>query len=169
MTFLIQSLGVLGILTTILIYQQKDHRHLLGWKLISDVFWLAHYFLLGASSAAAITVVAILRSIILLCKDHRWAQGTKWLWIFLATSLLLSILSWKDWTSLLATLSSLISIIAYWIGNPKLTRIISIPAGAMFLIHVALNGSLMGTLCASFIVISSVVGLFRLDLCKKQV
>lgn len=166
MNFWINFFGVLGIVTTVLIYQQKDNRRMLLWKLATDASWVIHYLLLGANSVAVVTLVAIARSIILLCQRHKWAQSRAWLWIFLGSSLFLSILAWKDWTSLLTTVSSLACIIAYWIGNPRITRIISIPAALMFLINVALNGSLWGTLCESFLLVSAVVGLLRLDIHK---
>lgn len=156
--------GVLGILTTVIIYQQKKNRNMLIWKLITDTIWVIHYLMLQANSVAVVTIVAIARSVILLCQNHAWARHKAWLWIFLASSLLLSILAWKDWTSSLVMIGSLACIIAFWIGNPKITRIISIPAAAMFLTNVALNGSLWGTLCESFLLISAIVGVIRLDL-----
>lgn len=168
MNFWINFFGVLGIISTVLIYQQKENRKMLLWKLTTDALWVIHYLLLGANSVAVVTIVAILRSIILLCQKHKWAQSKAWLWVFLGSSLFLSLLAWKDWTSLLTTVGSLACIIAYWIGKPKLTRIISIPAGLMFLINVALNGSVWGTLCESFILTSAVVGLWRLDLRKPK-
>ena len=64
MNWLVDGLGILGILTNIIIYQQKTRKRLLIWKLISDVIWIMHYWLLGAYSAIAISVVAILRSIV---------------------------------------------------------------------------------------------------------
>ena len=48
MNWLTDGLGVLGIIATIFVYQQKDRRKLLIWKLISDSIWLLHYFTLGA-------------------------------------------------------------------------------------------------------------------------
>ncbi|MDD3334948.1 MAG: YgjV family protein [Eubacteriales bacterium] len=167
MSFWINFFGVLGILTTVVIYQQKDNQKLLIWKLTADLFWVAHYLLLGANSAAVVTIVALLRSAILLCQGHKWAQSKAWLWVFLFSSLLLSILAWKDWTSLLTTVASLLCIVAYWIGNPKLTRIVSIPTGLMFLVNVAMNKSFWASLCEFFILISAITGLIRLDIHKK--
>ncbi len=168
MEFGIQFFGVLGLLTTVMVYQQKENRKMLLWKMATDTVWVIHYCMLGAYSVAVVTIVAILRSAILLCQNHAWARSRIWLWVFLGSSLLLSILAWKDWTSLLTTVGSLACIIAYWIGIPRVTRIISLPAGAMFLVNVALNGSLWGTLCESFILASALIGIIRLDIRKKS-
>ena len=168
MDFGIQFFGVLGLLTTVMVYQQKENRKMLLWKIATDTAWVIHYCMLGAYSVAVVTVVAILRSTILLCQSHAWARSRIWLWVFLGSSLFLSILAWKDWTSLLTTVGSLACIIAYWIGIPRVTRLITLPAGTMFLINVALNGSLWGTICESFLLGSALIGIIRLDIRKKN-
>ena len=167
-TFWVNFFGVLGIISTVLIYQQKKQTQMLWWKILTDALWIVHYLLLGATSVAAVTLVAIFRSVILLCQDHAWARSKAWLWIFLATSLLMSILAWQNWTSILTTVGSLLCIVMYWIGKPKVTRIGSIPAAILFLVNVALNGSFWGTLDESFILVSAVVGIVRLDIPHKN-
>ncbi|MBQ6564441.1 MAG: YgjV family protein [Clostridia bacterium] len=156
--------GVMGIVTSVIIYQQKENRNMLIWKLITDTVWVIHYLMLQANSVAVVTMVAMARSVILLCQNHAWARHKAWLWVFLGSSFLLSLLAWKDWTSGLVMVASLACILAFWIGKPKITRMVSIPAAAMFLINVALNGSLWGTLNESFLLISAIVGVVRLDL-----
>ena len=167
MRFLVNLFGILGILTTVVIYQQKENQRMLVWKLISDLFWVLHYLALGANSVAVVTIVAIMRSIVLLCRRYRWAQSRAWLAVFMISSFVLSVLAYKDWTSLLPMIGSQACIIAFWIGKPKVTRIISIPAALMFLVNVTLNGSLWGMLCESFLLASAVVGFIRHDVAHK--
>jgi len=168
MEFWVNLFGILGIITTVIIYQQKEHRGMLIWKLITDTLWVLHYLALGANSVAVVTIVAILRSIVLLCQKHKWARSRAWLWIFLGSSLILSALAYKDWTSLLTMIGSPMCIIAYWIGKPRVTRIVSIPAALMFLINVTLSGSLWGTLSESFLLASAIIGFIRYDLPHKE-
>ena len=167
MNWLIDSLGVLGILTTFCVFQQKERRKLLIWKLINDTVWIVHYFTLSAYSACAITLVAILRSIVFLNDGHKWAKSRAWLFVFMAASLLFSILAWQDFYSLLPLISSLACIIAYWIKSPKMTRLITIPAAVLYLIYNIAFHSVEGSVCSAFTIISSVVGLIRHDLRKK--
>ena len=167
MRFLVNLFGILGILTTVVIYQQKENQRMLVWKLISDLCWVLHYLALGANSVAVVTIVAIMRSIVLLCRRYRWAQSRAWLAIFMISSFVLSVLAYKDWTSLLPMIGSQACIIAYWIGKPKVTRIISIPAALMFLVNVTLNGSFWGMLCESFLLASAIVGFIRHDVARK--
>ena len=167
MRFLVNLFGILGILTTVVIYQQKENQRMLVWKLISDLCWVLHYLALGANSVAVVTIVAIMRSVVLLCRRHRWAQSRAWLAVFMTSSFVLSVLAYKDWTSLLPMIGSQACIIAYWIGKPKVTRIISIPAALMFLVNVTLNGSFWGMLCESFLLASAIVGFIRHDVARK--
>lgn len=167
MRFWVNLFGILGILTTVVIYQQKENQRMLVWKLISDLFWVLHYLALGANSVAVVTIVAIMRSIVLLCRRYRWAQSRAWLAVFMVSSFVLSVLAYKDWTSLLPMIGSQACIIAYWIGKPKVTRIISIPSALMFLVNVTLNGSLWGMLCESFLLASAIIGFIRHDVARK--
>ena len=167
MRFLVNLFGILGILTTVVIYQQKDNQRMLVWKLISDLCWVLHYLALGANSVAVVTIVAIMRSVVLLCRRHRWAQSRAWLAVFMISSFVLSVLAYKDWTSLLTMFGSQACIVAYWIGRPKITRVVSMPVALMFLVNVTLNGSFWGMLCESFLLASAIVGFIRHDVVRK--
>ena len=67
-----QIIGFFGIVANLLIYQQKTQNRVLLFKLISDIIWAAHYFLLGAFSGAAVACIGILReSVFMLSKKGR--------------------------------------------------------------------------------------------------
>lgn len=168
MNILVDGLGVIGIVSTFIIYQQKERRKLLIWKLITDLIWISHYIALGAYSAVAATVVAILRTVVFLNEDRKWAQSKAWLPIFLAISLTFSIFAWQDIFSLGTTLSSLSAIIAYWMKKPKVTRAISIPSAVAYLIYTIHAGSIEGSVNEIFIIVSSIIGYIRLDREKKK-
>ncbi|MBQ8081031.1 MAG: YgjV family protein [Clostridia bacterium] len=169
MNWLVDGLGVLGIVTTILVYQQKDQKRLLWWKLTTDSVWLLHYLTLGAYSACAASSVAILRSAVFLNQDKKWAQGKGWLVVFMAISILLNALVWQNMFSLLPLISSLACIVAYWIGNPRITRLVSIPAAGLYLVYAVAFHSIEGVVCEMFIIISAIVGYFRHDYKKRAV
>ena len=167
MNLLVDGLGVLGIATTVMVYQQKERKPLLFWKLATDCVWLLHYLFLGAYSACAITVVAIFRSAVFLNAEKKWAQGRSWLYIFLAATLLLSLLAWQGPCSLLTLVSSILCIIAYWLKTPRMTRILSLPAAFLVLIYNIAFHSREGVLCELFIITSAVIGIIRHAFQKK--
>ncbi len=167
MNFLVDGLGVLGIATTVMIFQQKERKPLLYWKLATDFIWLLHYLLLGAYSACVTTAVSIFRSAVFLHADRKWAQSPAWLYIFLGASLGLTLLVWQDMYSLLTLTGSFLSIIAYWMKNPRITRFLSVPSAACILVYNIAYHSREGVLCDTFLIISAIVGIVRYDIRKK--
>ena len=162
-------LGILGIICVVITYQQKERSKLLLCKLITDCFWLAHYFCLGAYSGAAICVISVMRSTVFLQKGkYKWAESKLWLVFFMICSILSAILTWKNGFTLLTTAVSLCSIISFWIGNPALSRKLNIPIGICMATYAAISGSVEGTLNDSFSTISAIIGIYRLDRKKKQ-
>ncbi len=165
MSLIVNLFGILGILTTVIVYQQKENKNLLFWKITTDLVWIVHYAANGNYSVVAITLVAILRSFVLLnAEKHAWARRRWWLAVFIACSLVFSLIAWKDWTSLLTLFSSLLCIVAYWVRIPRLTRLISIPGAALFLANIVINFSFWGFISETFLLVSAIVGFIRLDL-----
>ena len=167
MNLLVDGLGILGIAATVMIFQQKERKPLLYWKLVTDVFWLLHYLFLGAYAACVTTVVSIFRSAVLLHADRKWAQSPAWLYIFLGTSLTLTLLVWQDMYSLLTLAGSFLSITAYWMKKPRITRLLSLPSAACILVYNIAYHSREGVLCDTFLIISAIVGIIRYDIRKK--
>ncbi len=167
MNFLVDGLGILGIATTVMIFQQKERKPLLYWKLVTDVFWLLHYLFLGAYSACASTAVSIFRSVVFLHADRKWAQSPAWLYIFLETSLALTLLVWQNMYSLLTLTGSFLSIFAYWMKKPRITRLLSVPSAACILVYNIVYHSWEGVVCDTFLIISAIAGIIRYDIRKK--
>ena len=162
--------GILGIITTILIYQMRTSKYQLVWKMITDALWIVYYALQGNYSVVVITLVAILRSLVLI-SQKKWARGIWWMYIFMAISIASSLLVWKDWTSLLTMISSLLCIVMYWYRNPRMVRFITVPATILFMVNVILNQNWMGLISESFLLASAIIGIIRLDIMdqtKKQ-
>ena len=168
MDWLIDGLGILGIITTVMVYQQKERKKMLIWKLITDLVWILHYYLLGGYSACAITVVAIFRSIVFMNNDKKWAQGRKWLYIFLTASLVMSLLAWQGPITLLTLGSSIISIVAYWMPKPGSTRLLTVPAAVLYLTYTILCKSKEGFICELFLLSSTIVGIIRHDIPRRN-
>ena len=144
MNFLVQSIGALGIAANMIIYQQKDGKKLLLFKLISDLFWFAHYFLLGAYTGAVIAVIGIFRECVFINQDKKWAKGKGWLVFFILCSIVSSIFTWKNVFCLFPAIASVISVISFWKSNPKLARFLGIIISACMLIYDIIYGSYTG-------------------------
>ena len=163
MTILANIFGVLGICSATIIYQQKNRKHLLICKLITDLLWFFHYLFLGAYSGAAIAAIGACRDVVFVNRSKRWAKSMLWLPLFIAVSIVCNVLTWKNAFSLFTLIASCLSIISFFIGKPKLSRILAFPISACMLTYDIANNSVAGITNEIFTIISSLVGLLIID------
>lgn len=155
--------GILGIGSTVLIYQQKTRKGLILSKLLSDVIWFLYYFSLSAYSGAAIAIIGMIRELVFINREKKWAKHPAWLVFFLILSFGCAIFTWKNAFSILPCIASAISVISFWIGKPGLSRILSYPISACMLTYDIVCVAILGIVNELFTVTSSVIGTIRLD------
>lgn len=160
------GIGILGMLACIMIFQQTERKRMLIWKMIADSLWLIQYVLLGAYGGVATTAVAILRGAVFLKWDPRKKGGKLILTAFLIISVTLGLLTWNNAFNLFSMAASVIAIVSFWIGNPKLSRILAFPISTSMLIYDVAYLSIMGIFNESFSMISSLIGILRHDVKK---
>ena len=66
-----QIIGFFGIGLNFFIFQQKDRKKLLMFKLISDFVWAAHYFMLNAYAGFAVAAIGVFRELVSYNKEKR--------------------------------------------------------------------------------------------------
>ena len=158
-----QIVGVIGILSAAIIYQQKTRKGLMITKLISDVIWAVHYILLGAYTGMAICVLAVFRELMNRGR-YKWASHVIWPIIFSAAALGTSVLTWNGPISILPAAASALSVVAFWVGNPKLSRILLFPISTAMVIYDIATGSYAGVLNEAISMTSAFIGIIRLDI-----
>ena len=159
-----QILGYMGVVCATLIYLQKTHKNLVFMKFLSDIFWTAHYFLIGAYTGGIIAIISICRSIVFMNNEKAWAKSKWWLYTFLGISVLAAAFTWAGPKSLLASAASRTAIISYWQPSPKVSRLLAFPISVFMGSYGALNGSVPVIVNETLSITSSVVGIVRYDL-----
>ena len=154
-------IGFIGIVANVLIYQQKTGKKLLTLKLISDVLWALHYFLIGAYSAVVIASVGIVRETVFFNQDKKWAKSRLWLLVFVALSITGSIFTWKGVYSFFPAIASVISVISFGLNKPKLSRILVFPISILMMIYDVVFLSYMGVLNECLTLTSTIIALIR--------
>lgn len=160
-------IGYIAILSSMLIYQQKTRKNLLICKALNDVLWIAHYFLLGAYTGAIVTCVALIREVVFFRSDWRSRNSKYILVIFLCVSALCTAFTWGGVFSLFAMLCSMLSIVSFWIGDPKVSRIMAFPISSCMLIYGVANGSVAALINEILVMVSSAIGIIKHDRKKK--
>lgn len=161
-------MGAAGVLANVLIYQQKNGKNLLLFKLISDFLWVTHYFLLGAYSAVAVAIIAVFREIVFYNQDKKWAKSKLWLVFFLICSVTSAVLTWQSPFSVLPAIASIISVISFWRNDPCLSRYLAFPISVSMLTYDFTCSSYMGIANEVFTLVSAAVGLFRQHIEKNK-
>lgn len=156
-------IGYIAVVISVLIYQQKTRTGLLLFKGLSDIFWITHYLLLGGYTGAAVTAIALIRTIVFFKSNSRDTNGRIILVCFLCASIVSGILTWGSIFSLFAMLGSMTAIVSFWIGKPNISRILAFPVSVCMLIYGASNGSTAVILNEILVLISSTLGILRHD------
>lgn len=163
MIILSNIFGFLGICSTVIIYQQKNRKALLVCKLLSDLIWFLHYLFLGAYSGAAIAAIGAFRELVFVNREKRWGRSMLWLPFFIIVSVVCTVLTWKSVFSVFTCVASCLSVIGFYIGKPRLSRILSFPISACMLTYDIASRSIAGIVNEIFAITSSIVGLLILD------
>ena len=158
-----QIIGFIAIGVNLIIYQQKNEKNLLIWKLSSDILWLVHYILISANAAAAIAVVSSVREIVLLKSGDSLALKKKWMVIFIVFSVVSGLLTWKGVFSVFPCVASVLANISFCLSIPMLSRIMSFPVSVCMLTYDIFSGSISGIVNEAFTIISSIIGIYVND------
>lgn len=159
--------GYIAIVASVLIYQQKTRKNLLISKAVTDVLWIIHYFLMGGYTGAAVTCVALVREVVFFRSDWRNKNSKLILVVSLCISAVCTALTWDGVFSIFAMLCSMLSIVSFWIGEPKVSRIMAFPISGCMLIYGVANGSVAVLINEVLVMISSVIGILQHDRKKK--
>lgn len=154
--------GTGAMLSLFLIYQQKSRKRLILCKLCADICWVVHYLCLGAFGGAIPNFVGIFRELVFVNReDKKWAEHILWPILFIAVNLMLGITTFGSPINILPISASVLVTISLWLKKPVLTKIISIPVSATFLIYDIFVGSYIGIINESIAICSIVVSFFR--------
>ena len=120
-------LGLGAMLSLFLLYQQKNRKNMLLCKLSADVFWIFHYFSLGATAGMIPNFVGIFRELVFVNRgSKKWAGSPLWCVLFILVNFSLGVYSFDAWYDMIPIVASSCVTISLWIDNPDLTKIISL-------------------------------------------
>lgn len=155
--------GLIGVLLTIVLYQQKSRKQLIGYKLAVDLVWLLHYCFISAFSGAVVCIIAAVRELVFVKRDPKKASGIVWLPVFVAIAIISTLLTWDNWFSLLTCIASCIAVVSFFIGIPSLSRILVFPISGCMLVYDVAVLSVAGIVNECIAMTSSLIGIIRLD------
>ena len=167
MDIVAEIIGFIAILASALIYQQKTEKGILLSKGLTDALWITHYIIIGGYTGAAISGLGVIRGIVLSLNARCGIKSKRVLLLFLLVSLLCTAITWQGMFSIFPAIASFLAVINFWIGNPKILRIMSFPISACMLTYGAYNGTAAVVINEVVVVASSLIGILKYDRKKK--
>ena len=147
--------GIGAMLSLFFLYQQQSRRKLLTCKFCADVCWVFHYLCLGAVGGAIPNFVGIFRELVFVKREEKeWANHTAWPIGFIAVNFALGLASFRTPINLLPISASALVTISLWLRKPVLTKLVSVPVSAVFLLYDVLVGSWIGVVNESIAILS---------------
>lgn len=166
--FIIQAIGVIGILSSIISFQCKRHKTLMLFRTGNELFFALQYFLLGAYTGMAMNLVGCLRNTIFSKMVEEKKNTMPMRFLFSGLFLLFSICTWAGLESILIAFAKIISTFAYGSKNTTLVRLLILVTSSSWLVYNIIVRSYAGCACELFTICSILVGIIRFDLKGKK-
>ena len=163
-----QIIGFVAMGIIVVSYQQKTHKNILVFQMVSGLLFTIHYILLGAYTGAVMNLLGAFRSLVYANRDKKWASSVVWPILFSVGFLISGILTWNNTYSVFPLIAMLMSSVVLWIEQPKINRIFSLPTSTCWLIYNIKKISIAGIVTEIFVLTSIIIGIIRLDIKTKN-
>ena len=168
-----QAFGIIGMLMSILSYQQKGKARILTFQLLGSVLFVVNFFLLGAFSGAILNFVAIVRALIFIYEDKVRADHPAWT-IGLTATYVLSYVSvftvfGKEPTAInlivevLPVIAMTVTTIAFRHKEDKILRRVAFISSPLWLTYNVVCFSVGAIICETISIFSIIIGILRFD------
>lgn len=164
-----QIVGFVAMGIIVISYQQKTHKNILVFQMVSGLLFTAHYVLIGAYTGAIMNLVGAFRSLVYSNRgSKKWATPLIWPILFSVAFLISGILTWENSFSVFPLIAMITSSVVLWIEKPKVNRMLSLPTSTCWLIYNIKTQSIPGIATEIFVLASIIIGILRLDIKKKN-
>ena len=164
MAFIIQGIGGIGIVASIISFQCKKHKSILLFRTLNEFFFAIQYFLLGAYTGMAMNLVGCVRNTIFSRQVEKEKKTTVAMVIFSILFVGFGVVTWQGLKSILIIVAKVLSTMAYGNKNTRVVRGILFITCTSWLIYNACVFSIAGVLCEAFTLGSLIVGTMRFDI-----
>ncbi len=168
MWILVRVLGIAGLITSVIPFQFKRHKHIVLCKMLSTIFFASQYFALGAYTAAWMDLVSSLRNYL-----FYWFVDRKksTLPVMIGFCLLLCTITATTWAgplSLIPLLAKVISTVSYGMKDERLLRFITLPSCILWVIYNCTVGGYEAALGDMLTFASIIIAIYKFDIKKTK-
>lgn len=170
---LVQAIGIVAMAFNILSFQCKKQRSIIVMQFFGALFFCVHFYLVGAMTGALLNAVAVFRAFVYSNKKKFNSDHVAWLVVFIAASaacypasfLWLGVerTAYRFVLEILPVVGMTLSTFSFRADGAKGLRLLWFFSSPLWLVYNACNGSIGGTVCETFAIISILSAMFRLD------
>ena len=131
----IQLIGLTGSVIAITALQSGSRKKILSLQALCCALWVAHYSLLGAYTGALINALGLGRAVVCSCNDRGWAKSRLWLVFFLICYAVSPLLTWDGPHCLLLGGAMMLTTVALWVRDMRLTRLLFLLNSPLVLLY----------------------------------
>ncbi|MBQ7039999.1 MAG: YgjV family protein [Clostridia bacterium] len=164
-----QLLGIIVSLSVVISMQLKDIKKILICQLICNGMGALSYVLLDGFSGCGIYIVALLQSIVMYLYRRQKLDLPKWvILVFVIAFLCCSIITFNKSSDIISAIAALTCALGIAQEKPSKYRMFMLFNGIIWMIYDVLVGAYTMMLSHVITVISSLAGILRLDLKRKE-
>ncbi len=141
-----QIIGICGTVSLFVMYRQQEKKKYIGLKLLSDVLWALHYFLLSAVGGAIPNMVGIARELVFMNDGKKWADKKVWAAVFIIINAAFALSVIKSAIQFIPIIASALVTVSLTFKNTANIRLMTIPISTAFLVYDIMVGSWAGAL-----------------------
>lgn len=162
MDVLIQFLAIVALGIWFFSYHFKSRKTILLVQLLSFIFWITHFVLIGAYTGAALAGVAALRLALFSFKTEiNWVGKPIVMWFFIFLLGISTYLTFESYWSIAAFIGGVFAIIASWQFDTSKIRILFIPSHLSWILYDIFSGSVGGAIAEGVLCLSAIISLLR--------
>ena len=156
-----QIVGVVALSFTVLSYQMRTSKQLLFMQTVASAVFCIHYLLIGAYSALAINIFAIVRNVAFYHRDKKFLSGKAIPWIFAAGMMAFGLAAWQGWYTLFIAVGVAINTVCLALPNAQSVRKSILVTSPMIFVYDIFVFSIGGMINETLAVTSSIIGIIR--------
>ena len=156
-----QAISIIAVIVGFISFQMKTDKQVLTLQTLVSILFTAHYLMLGATDAAILNAVGIIRNFVYHNKDKKFYSPKIFPALFAIIMVFLGFLSWINWSSILVITGLAINTVFLSCKNPQNLRKSILVSSPMVLVYNIINLSIGGMIYESVVIVSSIVGIIR--------
>lgn len=164
---IIQSIGVIGLLCAVIAFQCKQHKNVMLFRTLNEIFFAIQYFCLASYTGVAMNLIGSVRNIIFAIRVKKEKSTLIWQILFSFMFIVIGILTTNGIVSVMVILAKVVTTIAYSLKNTKYIRLLTLPTSICWLVYNIVCNSFAGILSEAFTICSIITAIIRIDIIKK--